>query len=120
MGYYGPSVFGNIPETLFGLNNWDKLLLACPTWFLLGGTNLYFAKKDLGSYLLPWQLVTVSATEASPSTSQQIWMKINGPVYMGLPFLAYGVKFGLTWHDAGAPLTISDLKFHPYYNMIIA
>merc|ERR1712007_71269 len=53
MGYYGPSIFGDIPQVVLGMTNWDKLLLACPTWFLLGFINFYFAKKDLGSYLLP-------------------------------------------------------------------
>jgi len=118
MGYYGQSIFGDIPQKMFGMTNWDKLLLACPTWFLLGSLNLYFAKQDLGSFLFPWEIVTAT-TPASTLSAQQIWLKINGAIYMGLPFLAYGVKVGLTWHDAGKPLTISDLKFHPYYNMII-
>jgi len=119
MGYYGPSVFGDIPETWHGLNNWDKLLLACPTWFTLGFINLFFAKKDLDSFLLPWQVVTATAGETPPLSSQQIWLKIFGPVLMGIVCVAYGMKFGVTWHDAGAPFTISDIKFHPYYNMII-
>jgi len=118
LGYYGPSVFGDIPKTVGGINNWDKLLLACPTWFLLGTTNLVFVKKNLGSYLFPWEVVQ-APTETAALTGQQIWLKINGALYLGLGLLAYGVKFGLTWHDAGKPLTISDLKFHPYYNMII-
>jgi len=118
LGYYGPSVFGDIPTAVGGINNWDKLLLACPTWFLLGSINLFLAKRCLGSYLLPWEVVK-PPTDIAPLTGQQIWLKINGVLYLGLGLVAYGVKFGLTWHDAGKPFTISDLKFHPYYNMII-
>merc|ERR1712196_479142 len=50
MGYYGPSIFGDIPKTVGGINNWDKLVAACPFWFILGAVNLYFDKMYSGSY----------------------------------------------------------------------
>merc|ERR1712228_1110617 len=54
MGYFGPSIFGDIPEKVGGLTNWDKLCVAVPTWFTIGAGNLYFAKQGLGAYLVPW------------------------------------------------------------------
>jgi len=117
MGYFGPSVFGDIPVTVGGLNNWDKLCVAVPTWFTIGAGNLFFAKKDLGSYLLPWDIV--SSAGSSPPSAQKVWLKIIGTVMMSIVAVAYGFKFGATWHDAGAPFVLSDIKFHPYYNMII-
>ena len=45
------------------------------------------------------------------------WLKIEGLVYMGVFFVVYYVKIGLAWHDAGEPFVISDIKFHPYWNM---
>ena len=46
------------------------------------------------------------------------WLKIEGLVYMGVFFVVYYIKIGLAWHDAGAPFVLSDIKFHPYWNMI--
>lgn len=115
--YHGKSVFGHIPKIVGGLTNWDKLVLACPTWFGLGFLNLFFVKKELDSFLLPWE---VMGAVAPPELSgQQLWLKVNGALFMGLGFLAYGVKVGLTWHNAGAPFGWHDLVLHPYYNMII-
>jgi len=46
------------------------------------------------------------------------WLKLEGLVYMTVFFVVYYVKIGLAWHDAGTPFVISDIKFHPYWNMI--
>mmetsp|Transcript_54752 Transcript_54752/g.123289 ORF Transcript_54752/g.123289 Transcript_54752/m.123289 type:complete len:346 (+) Transcript_54752:66-1103(+) len=116
--YVGPSIFGVIPAEMFGLTNWDKLFVACPFWLVLFGINLYFAKAALGSPLLPWQ-VGVPAMDGSQPSAHSYWLKVNGLLFMGISVVAYGFKFGLVWHDAGKPLVLSDLKFHPYYSMIL-
>jgi len=116
--YVGPSMFGYIPEKMFGLTNWDKLFVACPFWFVLGFINFSFAKAVFGSSLLPWQVTEPAATGSQPSL-YSYFLKFNGLVFMGITVVAYGVKFGLVWHDAGKPLVLSDLKLHPYYNMIL-
>ena len=56
----------------------------------------------------------------SPSSlsAYSAWLKIEGLVYMTVFFVVYYVKIGLAWHDAGEPFVISDIKFHPYWNMI--
>ena len=56
----------------------------------------------------------------SPSamSAYSTWLKVEGLVYMGVFFVVYYVKIGLAWHNAGEPFVISDIKFHPYWNMI--
>jgi len=116
--YVGQSMFGYIPEKMFGQTNWDKLFVACPTWFGLFTINLFFTKKVFGSALLPWQVMAAPA-EPAQATAHSYFLKIHGVLFMTISLLAYGLKFGLVWHNAGAPLVFSDLKLHPYYNMIL-
>merc|ERR1712196_620926 len=70
--YYGPSVFGKIPKTMWGLTNWDKLFVACPTWFTLGSISLFFVNREFGSFLLPWEASTVSGVESDSLTYNKV------------------------------------------------
>ena len=67
--YVGPSLIGDIPESMFGLYQYDKLFAAIPLWFGLFLINLCFAKKYLGSALLPWDVKT--AGKISPPASDR-------------------------------------------------
>ena len=55
---------------------------------------------------------------SSAMRAYSIWLKLEGLVYMTVFFVVYYVKIGLAWHDAGEPFVISDIKYHPYWNMI--
>ena len=92
--YIGPSVLGDIPHSMFGLYQYDKLFAAVPLWFALFAINLYFAKAIFGSALLPWTLIPAVKT---PLGAYSTWLKIEGLVYMGVFFVVYYVKIGLAW-----------------------
>jgi len=44
--------------------------------------------------------------------------KAEGALMMSFPILAYTVKFGMVWHDAGPPF--GPTTFNWYFNMILA
>jgi len=52
-------------------------------------------------------------------TYYSYFLKFQGFSFITFIFMAYFVKFGVVWHDAGAPLSLADLKPHPYMNMIL-
>ena len=54
--YSGPSMFGEIPETVFGLTHWSNIFVDVPLLYVMFAINLYFFKACFGSYLLPWQV----------------------------------------------------------------
>jgi len=49
-------------DTLGGTRNLDKLFVAVPLWFGMWAANLFFVKKVFGSFLLPWDRASLSAT----------------------------------------------------------
>ena len=61
---------GEIPKTVFGLANGDKLLGAVPTWLALFAINLYFAKTYFGSLLLPWDIKSTKGKVSPPTTDR--------------------------------------------------
>mmetsp|Transcript_63190 Transcript_63190/g.105123 ORF Transcript_63190/g.105123 Transcript_63190/m.105123 type:complete len:172 (+) Transcript_63190:18-533(+) len=46
-------------------------------------------------------------------------LKIQALVFATIFPVGYFIKFGVAWHDAGQPFNVFDVKFHPYWNMIL-
>ena len=122
-----PLVAGNSASPILGYAHLDKLFFAVPLWFVLFSANFYFAKQNFGSSLLPWCDIGAATPEGandSPDTHPlmgffKIWLKIQGFAYLTIFFLAYGIKWGLAWHDAGTPFSVPETKFSAYWNMIV-
>mmetsp|Transcript_46834 Transcript_46834/g.142181 ORF Transcript_46834/g.142181 Transcript_46834/m.142181 type:complete len:192 (-) Transcript_46834:156-731(-) len=47
------------------------------------------------------------------------FLKFEGSVFLGIFFVAYLLKLGVAWHDAGAPFDVTGIKFSAYWNMIL-
>jgi hypothetical protein len=47
------------------------------------------------------------------------FLKFEGQVFMGIFFVAYFLKWGVAWHDAGKPFVVDDIKFSAYWDMIL-
>lgn len=48
-----------------------------------------------------------------------LYLKVEALVFISILPFAYTLKVGVAWHDAGPPLDITDVKFHPYWNMLL-
>ena len=48
-----------------------------------------------------------------------LYLKFEALVFISILPFAYTLKVGVAWHDAGPPLDITDVKFHPYWNMLL-
>eukprot|EP00404_Azadinium_spinosum_P056275 CAMPEP_0180796048 /NCGR_PEP_ID=MMETSP1038_2-20121128/56557_1 /TAXON_ID=632150 /ORGANISM="Azadinium spinosum, Strain 3D9" /LENGTH=193 /DNA_ID=CAMNT_0022835073 /DNA_START=19 /DNA_END=597 /DNA_ORIENTATION=+ len=47
------------------------------------------------------------------------FLKFEGNVFLGIFFVAYILKWGVAWHDAGDPFNLTDIKFSAYWDMIL-
>ena len=52
-------------------------------------------------------------------TYYSYFLKFEGQVFMGIFFVAYFLKWGVAWHDAGEPFVVDDIKFNAYWDMIL-
>ena len=48
-----------------------------------------------------------------------LFLKFEGQVFGGIIVVAYFLKRGVAWHDAGQPFTVTDISFSAYWDMIL-
>lgn len=60
----------------------------------------------------------VPAGASDMMTYYSYFLKLEGITFASFWFVAYFVKFGFVWHDAGEPLTL-DIETNTYFNMIL-
>lgn len=48
-----------------------------------------------------------------------LFLKFEGQVFGGIIVVAYFLKWGVAWHDAGQPFTVTDISFSAYWDMIL-
>jgi len=47
------------------------------------------------------------------------FLKFEANVFLGIFVVAYVLKWGVAWHDAGDPFNLTDIKFSAYWDMIL-
>jgi hypothetical protein len=61
----------------------------------------------------------MSQTVLPNEAGYSLFLKFQSSVFGGIFFVGYFVKFGVAWHDAGAPFVVNDIKFSAYWDMIL-